>query len=128
MPANMNLVTTNDCRQLDVSCCCRASVLRFRTSCVLGARAGGYKWQYILIATFSSSGCISDYHNNTGKIRHLTISEETYNNEQHYLTLHPRAWASSNRPTMFFDRLHLLKNLYPKEPSSVQPLLQDAGA
>jgi len=31
----MNSVTTNDCRQLEVSCCCRAGVLRFSTSCSL---------------------------------------------------------------------------------------------
>jgi len=31
----MNLVTTNDCRQLEMSCCCRAGVLRFRMSYVL---------------------------------------------------------------------------------------------
>jgi len=36
MPVDMNLVTANDCRQLEVSFCCCAGVLRFRTSCVLG--------------------------------------------------------------------------------------------
>jgi len=36
MHVDMNSVTTNDCRQLVVSCCCRAGVLRFSTSCVLG--------------------------------------------------------------------------------------------
>jgi len=33
---DMNSVTTNDCRQLEVSCFCRAGVLRFRSSYVLG--------------------------------------------------------------------------------------------
>jgi len=36
MPVDMNSVTTNDCRQLEVSCCCSAGVLRFSTSCLLG--------------------------------------------------------------------------------------------
>jgi len=35
MPVDMNSVTTNDCRQLEVSCCCRAGILRFGTSCLL---------------------------------------------------------------------------------------------
>jgi len=53
MLADINLVNTNDCRKLGVSCCCVAY-------CDLGCRmfwaprAGGYKWQYILIAAFSS--------------------------------------------------------------------------
>jgi len=33
---DINSVTTNDCRQLEVSCSCRDGVLRFRTSCVSG--------------------------------------------------------------------------------------------
>jgi len=49
--ADMNSVTTNDCRQLAVSCC---RVLRFRMAEFWGTQAGGYKWQYILIDTFSS--------------------------------------------------------------------------
>jgi len=32
MPVDMNSVTTNDCRQLEVSFCCRDGVLRFKTS------------------------------------------------------------------------------------------------
>jgi len=36
MPIDMNSVTTNDCRQLEMSFCYHAGVLRFRISCVLG--------------------------------------------------------------------------------------------
>jgi len=52
MPVDMNSVTTNDCRQLEVSFCCRAGVLPFGTACFEAPSAGGYKWQYILTATF----------------------------------------------------------------------------
>jgi len=51
MLADMNSVTTNDCRQLAMSCC---RLLRFRMAGFWGARAGVCKWQYILIAAFSS--------------------------------------------------------------------------
>jgi len=36
MPADVNSVTTNNCRQLEVSCCCCAGVLRFRMLGVWG--------------------------------------------------------------------------------------------
>jgi len=41
-----------------VSCCCRAGVLRFMNVVCIGVpRTSGYKWQYILIAAFSSRRC-----------------------------------------------------------------------
>jgi len=54
MLADMNSFNTKDCCELDVSCCC---VLWLRMTDVLGCPepVGSYKWQYILIATFSSS-------------------------------------------------------------------------
>jgi len=35
MPVDMNSVTTNDCHQLEVLCCCCAGVLQFSMSCPL---------------------------------------------------------------------------------------------
>jgi len=62
--AYMNSVNTNDCRELDVSCCC---VLRFRTADVSGApRTSGHEWQYILIAAFSSYICSSQVRRQLG--------------------------------------------------------------
>jgi len=49
MPVDMNSVTTNDCRQLEVSFCCAINDV----VCFGAPTAGCYKWQYILIATFS---------------------------------------------------------------------------
>jgi len=47
MLADMNSVNKNDCRELEVSCCCILDVFGH-------PRVGGYKWQYILVAAFSS--------------------------------------------------------------------------
>jgi len=59
MPADMNSVTTNDRCQLE----CRVAAVMVMAYCYLGRRKlwgctqsrrlYGYKWQYILIATFS---------------------------------------------------------------------------
>jgi len=51
MPADLNLVTTNDCRQLE---CRVATVMAYcdlRRRMFWGAPSRRHKWQYILIAT-----------------------------------------------------------------------------